>query len=137
MRMLNQGREPLGALIKERTIYLFHKTLGDTFSSIGRGHSEPIDVTPPSIPSADHGTNEPPFDYRDDKNCIWFAHQARQSFYRVENTGGSDFGFDPELVDGDEIILVCRHWIDWFQVIGQKQGRELLNEIHESGCLGS
>jgi hypothetical protein len=52
--------KPLGTLIKECTIYLFHKTTCYSFSSIGRGHSEPIDVTRhPSHPPTTEPTSRP------------------------------------------------------------------------------
>jgi len=63
--MLYERRESVGALIEERTADLLHQLACYASSAVFGRNREPIDITPPSVPSTDHGTNDPAVDCRD------------------------------------------------------------------------
>jgi hypothetical protein len=62
MIVLDQSRQSLGTLGEECAAYLFHQSPCYAPSTIFGRHRETIDVTPPSVPSTDHRTNDPSVD---------------------------------------------------------------------------
>lgn len=62
MFMLDEGREPGRPFGEEFRADLLHQPPRNTPSSVFGCHREAIDVAPPSVPSANHGTDNPVID---------------------------------------------------------------------------
>jgi hypothetical protein len=79
MLMLYERRESGGTLIEERSAYLLDQLACYAPSPVFGRDREAIDVAPPSVPSTDHGTNDPTVGRRDKQDCARFLYQARQT----------------------------------------------------------
>ena len=79
MFVLYQGGDSFGAPGEECRAYLKHQSACNSPSSVFGCYRETINVTPPSVPSADHGTNDPIIDGRDQKYAARRVDQSGQS----------------------------------------------------------
>jgi hypothetical protein len=96
----HQGCKPDGASFEERGANLLDQLARYAASPVCGCHGEPIDITAPSVPSTDNGTDDPSADCRNQEQRIGRAYQTGQSRFGIGNTRRSDVNFAPKAQHG-------------------------------------
>src|SRR5712692_4471590 len=76
MLMLDQRGQNLCALIEKRSADLHDQPARNSLAPVFGSHRQAIDITPPAVPTANYGTNDPTVDRRDEEQCARFAYQT-------------------------------------------------------------